>query len=83
MSSSVSELAISDSGFVFDPRTGATFSVNSTGLAVLTALRKRSALPDIVQVIREGFEAPPPEVRDHVEEFVRTLRQMGIVTGDE
>lgn len=83
MSSAVSELAISESGFVFDPRTGATFSVNSTGLAVLTALRNRASVPDIVETVRKSFEATPGDVGDHVAEFLRGLRQMGIVAGDE
>jgi PqqD family protein of HPr-rel-A system len=83
MSSPVSELAISESGFVFDPRTGATFSVNSTGLAVLTALRSRSTVPEIVDTVRKSFESAPGEVHDHVQDFLRTLRQMGIAAGDE
>ena len=35
----LSDLAISDSGFVFDPYTGASFSVNLTGLTLLRALK--------------------------------------------
>jgi len=83
MSSSISELAVSESGFVFDPCTGATFSVNSTGLAVLTGLRNRSTVPEIVELIRESFESTPTEVPEHVADFLRTLRQMGIAAGDE
>jgi len=83
MSSSISELAVSESGFVFDPCTGATFSVNSTGLAVLTLLRNRTAAPEIVELIRESFESTPAEVPEHVADFLRTLRQMGIAAGDE
>ena len=33
------DLAISDSGFVFDPYSGATFTANSSGRAILEALR--------------------------------------------
>jgi PqqD family protein of HPr-rel-A system len=83
MSSSISELAISESGFVFDPRTGATFSVNSTGLSLLGALRRRSTVPEIVELFRKSFEATPPDVRDHVEDFLRTLHHLGIAAGDE
>jgi hypothetical protein len=35
----LSNLALSPTGFVFDPRTGATYTVNPTGRAVLEALR--------------------------------------------
>jgi PqqD family protein of HPr-rel-A system len=78
MSSPVFDLSVSESGFVFDSRTGATFSVNPTGLLILTALRNRtdvSALPD---VLRQNFEATPAEVPEHVDDFLRMLRQLGI-----
>jgi len=78
MSSPVSELAVSETGFVFDPRTGATFSVNQTGLAVLTALRSQADAGDITETLRERFEGTPSDVREHVDDFLRALRQMGI-----
>ena len=36
------DLALSDTGFVFDPCSGATFTVNATGLAVLKGLTDRT-----------------------------------------
>jgi hypothetical protein len=32
------DLAVSESGFVFDPWSGSTFTVNSTGLVLLAGL---------------------------------------------
>jgi PqqD family protein of HPr-rel-A system len=77
-SSPVSELAVSETGFVFDPRTGATFSVNQTGLAVLTALRSQADPGDISEALRERFEGTPADVREHVDDFLRALRQLGV-----
>jgi PqqD family protein of HPr-rel-A system len=77
-SSPVSELAVSETGFVFDPRTGATFSVNQTGLVVLTALRGQSGPGDIAEALRERFEGTPSDVREHVEDFLHALRQLGV-----
>ena len=78
MSSPVSELAVSETGFVFDPRTGATFSVNQTGLVVLTALRGQADPGDVAEALRERFEGTPSDVREHVEDFLGALRQLGI-----
>lgn len=78
MSSPVSELAVSETGFVFDPRTGATFSVNQTGLVVLTALRGQADPGEITEALRERFEGTPSDVREHVEDFLRALRQLGV-----
>ena len=36
----LSQLALSDEGFVFDPQTGDSFQVSETGIAVLRALKE-------------------------------------------
>ena len=43
----LSQLAISASGFVFDPRSGATFTVNDTGRTIIEGLRDGNGLDDI------------------------------------
>jgi hypothetical protein len=82
MSTRLAELAISDTGFIFDPGTGATFNVNATGLLALTALREGVDPGDTAAIaarVRDRFPSAPPDVGEHVGEFVRTLRQMGLV----
>jgi hypothetical protein len=83
MSSRLAELAISDTGFIFDPGTGATFNVNATGLIALSALREGVDAADTGEIaarVRERFPSAPADVGEHVSDFVRTLRQMGLVT---
>jgi hypothetical protein len=36
----LADLAVSDTGFVFDPFTGTTYTVNSTGLCLLHAFKE-------------------------------------------
>ncbi len=79
-SSNLKNLAISDTGFVFDPRSGATFTLNSTGLAVLLALRDGSEVDDIVAKLKEKFEGANGSTREDVLDFVQTLRLQGLVT---
>jgi hypothetical protein len=83
MSTRLAELAISETGFIFDPGTGATFNVNATGLIAVAALRDGVDPEDtaaIVARVRAKFPSAPADVVDHVSEFVRTLRQLGLVT---
>ncbi len=75
----LANLAISDTGFVFDPHTGATFTLNASGLTVLLALREGLVLDAIVARLRERFESTSPEARDDVLDFVQMLRLHGIV----
>jgi len=74
------DLALSDSGFVFDPMTGHSFTVNSTGLCVLQGLKEGKSPEAIVQGLTEGFEIEPGEdaLRD-VQDFIMQLRECGLV----
>lgn len=73
-------LAVSDSGFLFDPYTGSTFSVNATGRAILDLL-KQGLEPDKVRDrLREQFEVGPADDLDRdVREFLLLLRDQGIL----
>ena len=81
-SASLRDLAISDSGFVFDPCSGATFTLNAAGLAVLLALREGLSLSGIVARLGERFESTSPEAREDVLDFVQMLRPHGLVQAD-
>jgi len=72
-------LAISETGFVFDPRTGHSYSVNPTGLAVLSAMKEGLPLDAIISRLREEFEAEASAVEDDIEGFLALLREYGLV----
>ncbi|MCA9625964.1 MAG: HPr-rel-A system PqqD family peptide chaperone [Myxococcales bacterium] len=74
------QLAVSDAGFVFDPMSGHTFSVNPTGKQVLAMLKDGHDLEAITGALAEQFELEGGEdlTRD-VEDFVARLREYGLV----
>ena len=75
------QLAINDSGFVFDPLTGHTFTLNDTGLAVIRALKQGEDLDQIVAELGEGFELDGIEdIARDVEDFMGRLREHGLVS---
>jgi hypothetical protein len=77
------ELAVSDSGFVFDPCSGGTFSVNATGLAILGALKEERGPAEIIAVLEQSFEVVGQrDLRRDLDEFVHLLRQNGLVPHD-
>lgn len=74
------DLAVSDSGFVFDPMTGYTFTVNPTGLFVLQGLKRGESIEAISQGIPEEFDLEGGEdVSRDVDEFLSRLREHGLV----
>jgi hypothetical protein len=76
----LSDLALSDSGFVFDPRSGATFTVNQTGLFALKALRDGLAVGDIAARLATEFDLRGADPVRDLSEFVQMLRQNGVLT---
>jgi hypothetical protein len=77
------DLAVSESGFLFDPWTGLTFSLNPTGRFVLERLREGLSEPAIRQALETGFETGPGDdpLRD-VREFMRQLRESGLLPAE-
>ena len=75
------DLALSESGFVFDPYTGATFSANATGLAVLRGLREGLGRTQIVSRLCDEFSVAGSAVQldSDVGDFLRLLVQQALV----
>ena len=76
------DLAVSDTGFIFDPYSGATFTVNETGLRVVLALREGSTKRDIENRLRAAFDGVTGDVADDVADFLRALKQHGLLPDD-
>lgn len=74
------DLAVSDTGFVFDPHTGSTFSVNEAGLAVLDGLRRGSDRSQLLAALAERFDLPPGvDLERDLDEFLRRLRRNALL----
>jgi PqqD family protein of HPr-rel-A system len=67
-------LALSDNGFVFDPVTGNSFTVNGTGLAILRRLQHDADLARIVASLCDEFDVAPLAAERDVIEFANLLR---------
>ena len=71
----LSRLAVSESGFIFDPASGHNFTANETGLVLLRMLQKEQRLDQILDQLRESYDAEPREMERDVLEFVSALRE--------
>lgn len=74
------DLAISDSGFVFDPYTGLTYSVNAVGRTMLECIKDGLGRAAIFEAITDAFEVDPHRDMDRdLDEFLHLLRSNGLV----
>jgi hypothetical protein len=82
------DIAVSDNGFVFDPWTGASFTVNTSGLCLLRGLREGLGREQLVARMIESFErrdgvaGGDAELYRDVDEFVTLLRQNELLPPD-
>ena len=80
--SKLHDLAISDSGFVFDPYSGATFSVNESGRLLLDGLKRGLDREALVHSLREHFEVGSADLERDVDDFVQVLKKNGVLPAD-
>jgi len=78
------DLAVNDSGFVFDPYSGATFSTNAAGLKILAALKDGEPRANIATMLRDTFEVIEGEndIDRDIDEFVQLLKRNYVVDSD-
>ena len=70
-------LALSASGFVFDPVAGSSFTANDTGIAVLRALQDGAGeLAKVVERLRHEYDAPTAIRERDVLDFAARLREV-------
>jgi hypothetical protein len=67
-------LALSESGFVFDPVSGQSFTVNETGLVVLRLVQQQDDLEKIAEQLAEQFDASIVEIKRDVQDFTNRLQ---------
>ncbi len=72
---SVHRLAISESGFVFDPMSGHHFTLNETGLEILRRLQKEQDLPQLLASLGQDYSVGAKELERDVLEFAGMLRK--------
>jgi hypothetical protein len=72
-------LAVSESGFVFDPGSGHSFVLNETALVILKLMQQGRSLEEVVAELMQEYEAPPRELEKDVVDVAGAIRkQLGV-----
>lgn len=69
------DLAISESGFLFDPYSGGTFTLNNTGRFILQLLQEGKGVEDIESALRERFAVVDEDLQSDIYEFINLLKE--------
>lgn len=68
-------IAVSDSGFLFDPATGDSFSLNPIGLEILRMLKAGKDQEAIIRYLLENYQTDEVTVEKDYYDFIRMLQQ--------
>lgn len=69
------QLAISDTGFVFDPQSGQSYSLNRSGLLTLECLKRGSSIERAAECLCEEYDVTPELAVSSIEAFLLQLRR--------
>ena len=72
-------LALSDTGFLFDPATGHTYTLNRTGVELLKFLRDGAAESELAARLAERYEVDPAAAEGDCAVFLRQLRENRLI----
>ena len=68
-------LALSDSGFVFDPVNGDSYTVNSCGLSVLRLLKDGQSLSEVLDCVTKDYKVDSRKAERDILDFIVQLRK--------
>ncbi len=72
-------VAVSDSGFVFNPTTGESFSANPIGTEIIEMLKQGKTQEEIKDNILENYNTEQDIVDKDVFEFYELLKQFSLL----
>lgn len=66
-------IALSENGFVFNPSTGDSFTINKTGKEVLTLIKEGKSLPAISELMTDKYDVDINTLERYLSDFINDL----------
>ena len=75
-------IAISESGFVFNPGTGDSYSANPVGRRIMELLKEGKPYDIIMETILGEYDVDKERLEQDLDDFYSLLRQIYLVEND-
>ena len=75
----IKDLAISESGFVFNPVSGESFSVNEIGVSIINKLKESKNQQEIIAFLKEEYKVGQNELEKDFTDFVNMLQHHNLI----
>jgi len=76
-------IAVSESGFLFDPTSGESYSLNEQGLEILNLMKERKSDTEIAAYMTETYDISPDEFEKYYLDFMGLLRQFKLFEDEQ
>jgi hypothetical protein len=76
-------IAISDSGFVFNPSTGDSFSTNQVGLEIIRLLKENKSKEELIKELVGIFSIDESTLEKDLGDFFMMLNSYQILTSND
>jgi hypothetical protein len=76
-------IAVSESGFLFDPTTGESYSLNGQGTDILNLIKEKKSDAEITGIMTETYEVSPDEFEKYYLDFIGMLRQFKLLEDEQ
>lgn len=78
-----SNIAISDSGFVFNPTNGESFSLNPIGVEIINKIKDNDSFDDIKEVILKKYHIDESTFEKDYADFINFLTHYNLIENNE
>ncbi len=76
-------IAVSETGFVFNPTTGDSYSMNQIGQEILTFLGEKKSATEITSLMTTVYDIDSPSFEKYFYDFISMLKQFELLDEED
>lgn len=76
-------IAVSENGFLFDPNSGESYSLNKTGQLIVKLISEGKNEAQIMEVIMQEYDVESSSLQRYLDDFIMMLQQMNLLQKEE
>lgn len=72
-------IAVSDTGFLFNPTTGESYNVNPLGTEIINLMKEGKSNADITKILADKYQIEEPTIEKDLMDFHNMLVQYNLI----
>jgi len=78
-----SDIALSDSGFVFNPASGESYTVNPIGVEIIQLLKDGKSIAEVSELILKNYNTDFTTIDKDLNDFIVMLKQYSLIDSND